>query len=131
MPRVRSNLPTQEYKDLEEFSDTYEEIPYFTENSTLIDLPALDISASEEDSGIKPVLDTKNPLFIRTDHYSNVLSTIDTINDYIAVSSDAIYSLENLKKNSEVGHKSYKSAMEDIQRKLIYIDKLLFEKGVQ
>jgi hypothetical protein len=42
-----------------------------------------------------------------------------------------IYSLENLKKNAEVEHKNFKEGLEDIQRKLIYIDKVLFEKEVE
>ncbi len=129
MPRSYAKLASQESYNLGVFADTYEEVPYFSENSQMIDLPLMEISDAEEKEPMFPIANTRSPLFIRTDNYSNVLSTIDTINDYIMISSDAIYSLENLKKNTEVEHKNYKSLMEDIQRKLIYIDKVLFEKG--
>lgn len=67
------------------------------------------------------------PLFVRTDKYSVVLSNLDTLKEYIEQSSDIIYSLENLKRNADIEHKSYKNTLEDIQRKLIYVDKIIFE----
>jgi hypothetical protein len=130
MPRQNAFVSNVEYERLGTFSDTYEEVPFFSEPQVLVDLPSIEITDSENEQVIRPVVNTKKPLFIRTDCYSNVLSTIDTINDYISLSADTIYTLENLKKNTEVEHNNYKSAMEDIQRKLIYIDKILFEKGV-
>jgi hypothetical protein len=130
IPKSQTRLLKQE-EELGEFSDTYEEVPFFNDDDAETVLPVLNLSDTEEDMNFKPAIDTKKPLFIRTDHYSNILSVVDSVNDYVAVSSDTIYSLENIKKNTEVEHNKYKSVMEDLQRKLIYIDKVLFEKGVQ
>ena len=127
MPDIARGFSKDELKG---FSDVYEEIPFFSEEPPQDMLPFLNISDSENIEKFKTTTE-KGPIFIRTDYYSNVLDTIDTINDYIALSSDTIYSIENLKKNFEVEHKNYKEVMEDIQRKLIYIDKVLFERGVQ
>jgi hypothetical protein len=127
MPKTKSFDNEQ---DLGSFSDMYEEVPFFNQEPELEEFSSLKISAPEEEQNIMPEMITKGPLFIRTDHYSDVLTVVDSINDYIELSSDTIYSIDNLKKNAAVEHGKYKSLMEDIQRKLIYIDKILFEKGV-
>lgn len=71
--------------------------------------------------------DLKKPLFIRTDQYSKILLNLDTLKEYVRQSSEIIYSLENLKRNADIEHNSYKNSLEDIQRKLIYVDKVIFE----
>ncbi len=126
--------------DLRKFEeiDVYEkQIPFFSEKDiqaveiTFDELPALDLPETEELETLKNFRYTelKKPLFIRTDYYTQVLSTIDAIKSYVGESSEVIYTLENLKKNAEIEHKNYRSTLEDMQRKLIYIDKVLFERG--
>jgi hypothetical protein len=127
MPKIKNDEKEQ---DLGAFSDMYEEVPFFNQEQELEELSSLKISDSEEEQFSPQETNSRGPLFIRTDNYSNVLTVVDSINDYIELSSDTIYSIENLKKNAAVEHGRYKSLMEDIQRKLIYIDKVLFEKGV-
>lgn len=128
-----SRQDTMINQDLAKFSESnlYEEIPFFKDTMPdLSDLPLLDVTDSED---FRTLHDARHstlskPLFVRTDQYSEVLSTIDTIKIYVAESGEMIYSLENLKKNVEIEHKNYKESLEDIQRKLIYIDKVLFER---
>ncbi|MEM4397000.1 MAG: hypothetical protein QW757_00060 [Candidatus Woesearchaeota archaeon] len=72
----------------------------------------------------------KKPLFIRTDHYSSILATIDSVKEYTINSPTIIYNLENLKKNQDIEHKKFKNCIEDIQRKIIYVDNLLFKQEV-
>lgn len=69
----------------------------------------------------------KRPLFIRTDHYRQMLNAFIDIKDNLKQSEEIIYRLENLKKNSDVEFSHYKTGIEDIQRKFIYIDKSIFE----
>ncbi len=138
MPPVR-----QQTKNFSSFSSSIpsfdiekEEIPSFsTQEETNIkeeaeSLPILEIFDSEEEM---PNMDfrhseLKKPLFIRTDYFSQVLSTLDSIKEYVTESPEIISGLENLKKNSDIENRNYKNSLEDIQRKLIYIDKVLFEK---
>jgi hypothetical protein len=126
--------------DLRKFEEieVYEkQIPFFSEKeiqtveTDFDELPALDLPETEELETLKNFRysELKKPLFIRTDYYTQVLSTIDAIKSYVGESAEVIYSLENLKKNAEIEHKNYKSTLEDMQRKLIYIDKVLFERG--
>ena len=46
--------------------------------------------------------------------------------NYIKESPNIIYMLKNLKKNTDLEHKNYAKTLEDIQRKLIYVDNVLF-----
>ncbi len=113
-----------------------EEIPYFTnvkveeakdEFEELFNLPVIDVEEDTESYGRFKYRELKKPLFIRTDHYSQILTNIDTMKTYVEESSDKISMLNNLKRNADIEHKKYKQVLEDVQRKLIYIDRVLFD----
>jgi len=120
-------------------SEDSEDIPGF---NTFKIIPSFEISTDSPESDFLPPLevkedtidldwrhkDIKGPLFVRTDKYTEVIGTLDAIEVYVKESSDIIYSLENLKKNMDVENKEYKKTLEDMQRKIIYIDKLLFDR---
>ncbi|NTV24404.1 MAG: hypothetical protein HGA85_08640 [Nanoarchaeota archaeon] len=103
------------------------EIPEFI---TQAPMPELEIFDADKDSGpgFSRYAGLKKPLFIRTDMYSEVLTAVDVIRDYVEESGELIYGLENIKKNTDIEHQEYKKTMEEIQRKIIYVDKVLFEK---
>ena len=112
------------------------DIPYFSnieieeptdENEDLLNLPVIDIEDDTESYGRFKYRNLKKPLFIRTDHYSQILTNVDTMKNYVEESSDKISMLNNLKRNADIEHKKYKQVLEDIQRKLIYIDRVLFD----
>ncbi|MFH0875580.1 MAG: hypothetical protein V1859_06585 [archaeon] len=67
------------------------------------------------------------PLFVRTDDYKQILNNFIDIKDVLSESEETIYRMENLKKNSDVEYVEFKKAIEEIQRKLIYVDKTIFE----
>jgi hypothetical protein len=69
----------------------------------------------------------KKPIFVRTDQYQVILNHFIDIKDQLKESEDIIYRLMNLDKNEDVEYNSYKQVVEDIQRKLIYVDKTLFD----
>lgn len=130
------NFQTKTYMTHEVKNDNeiIEDIPYFSDvgdqalvqeaNPMLDDLPMLDAEGPEIYRNLRPEI-TK-PLFIRTDFYSQVLTNLDNIKSYVNESSEIIYNLENLKRNSDSEHRYFKKVLEDIQRKLIYIDRVLF-----
>ena len=117
-------------------SPATDEIPYFSnvniekpkdEFEELFNLPVIDMEEDTESYGRFKYRDLKKPLFIRTDHYSQILTNIDTMKNYVEESSDKISMLNNLKRNADIEHKKYKQVLEDVQRKLIYIDRVLFD----
>ncbi|MBN1503152.1 hypothetical protein JW930_06405 [Candidatus Woesearchaeota archaeon] len=69
----------------------------------------------------------KKPLYVRTDDYRRILENFLYIKDTLKESEERIYRLENLKKNADLEYKYYKNSVEDIQRKLIYIDRTIFQ----
>jgi hypothetical protein len=69
----------------------------------------------------------QKPLFVRTDYYRQMLNNFIDIKDTLTESEEIIYRLENLKKNADVEYSEFKRGIEEIQRKLIYVDKTLFE----
>jgi len=128
VPTELPSIPLPFFTNKLSNAPVHEEIPFFQIEMIepeLEQLPVLDISDSEET--LKNFKERK-PLYIRTDYYSQVLSTMDTLKNYVDQSTEMLYSLENLKKNVEIEHKNYRGLLEDIQRKIIYVDKVLFEK---
>jgi hypothetical protein len=109
----------------------YENVPLTFVEEDLVNLPEIPVFQT-----ITPELDETNfsvsginkrgPLFIRTDNYGQILTNIDTMQNYIKESPNIIYMLKNLKKNTDLEHKNYAKTLEDIQRKLIYVDNVLF-----
>ena len=109
----------------------YEDVPITFVEEDLVELPEIPVFQT-----LTPELDETNftvsgvskqgPLFIRTDNYGQILTNIDTMQNYIKESPNIIYMLKNLKKNTDLEHKNYAKTLEDIQRKLIYVDNVLF-----
>jgi hypothetical protein len=117
-----------------------EEIPYFEDVETeqelveppvLEDIPVLDIEEKTKRYHDYRHKHLSKPLFVRTDNYSMILNTVDTMKNYVDESAEIVYSLENLKKNADIEHVKYKNTLEDIQRKIIYVDKVLFGSKVE
>ena len=132
----QTNAEKSSYTFTQQEHTTTEEIPYFSnvkveepqdEFEELFNLPVIDMEEDTESYGRFKYRDLKKPLFIRTDHYSQILTNIDTMKNYVEESSDKISMLNNLKRNADIEHKKYKQVLEDVQRKLIYIDRVLFD----
>lgn len=104
-------------------------LPSFSEQEDTMILNEIPFFEEEIDKSM--VLENKTfhkgPLFIRTDEYSQILTNIDIMRNYVLESPEIIYMLKNLKKNSDIEHKNYLKLLEDIQRKIIYVDSILFE----
>ena len=139
VPETLPEMPSLSTETKEQSSYTFtqekEEIPYFTnvnakekdDSEELFNLPIIDIEEDTESYGRFKYGELKKPLFIRTDHYSQILTNIDTMKNYVEETSDKISMLNTLKRNADIEHKKYKDVLEDVQRKLIYIDRVLFD----
>ncbi|MBT3721013.1 hypothetical protein HN789_03830 [archaeon] len=123
LPSFKTNIPNSLPSLTISTNKNYEkEIPFFPEEESYNEPPALPIL-----NNFPANFQKKGPLFVRTDDYSKMISCVDTMQEYIKESPEIIMMLKNLEKNSEIEFKSYLKNLEDIQRKLIYIDNLLFE----
>ncbi len=118
---IKRELPKYNVKEIPSF-DIEQEI----EMPILEDLPLLDVEEREEIYKNYRHKHINKPLFIRTDEYKEVLETVNNFKNYLSNSLEMLSSLETLKRNTDMEHKTYKESLEDIQRKLIYVDKTLF-----
>jgi hypothetical protein len=120
-----------------------ESLPFSTKKTLPVTLPGFNVKKKEpeaeipffdiDSSSINSKTDSfedfqkKGPLFIRTDDYSKMLDCISSMKEYVKESPDIVLVLKNIKKNNDLEHRKYIKLLEDIQRKLVYIDNLLFE----
>jgi hypothetical protein len=69
----------------------------------------------------------KKPLYVRTDDYRKMLENFIDIKQQLTESDETLFRIENIKKNKDNEFNDYKRSIEDIQRKLIFIDKTIFK----
>lgn len=119
-PTVPKTLPKLNVPEIQEVQ--IDDIPFFQETEPL-NLPQIPVFQMKDNLYEKP----KGPVFVRTDEYSQILTNISTIKNYVRESPETIYMLNNLKKNADLEFKKFANILEDIQRKLIFIDNVLFQ----
>ncbi|MEK6916313.1 MAG: hypothetical protein AABW92_01085 [Nanoarchaeota archaeon] len=100
-------------------------IPFFSD-ARMEELPELPVSKKKL-AELPEIKIKKQNIFIRTDDYSQILSNIDSMVLLGKQGPEIVYMLKNLNQNSNIVHEKYLNTLEDIQKKLIYIDNLLFE----
>ncbi len=71
----------------------------------------------------------RKPLFIKTDQYKDAKKSALAMKNKFAEVEDITYRMDNLKEDQDSQYSLFKKKVEDIQRKLIFIDKTMFEKG--
>jgi len=68
------------------------------------------------------------PIYVTIDKFRNVLSNISSIRGSLKGSGDMLTKMEDIDINSDKEFEKWKSAISEIQMKLIYIDKTLFKR---
>ena len=119
------------YNQFNDFQNRYQQgFQYGVNNFNNIDQNIWKNNSLEDTEGRTVDLKSRpeGPLYIRTDSYRKILSNLSSMNNSINNGNDIVYSLRNLKKNIDIDHEEYKEVLEDIQKKLIYIDKILFRR---
>jgi len=67
------------------------------------------------------------PLFVESNDYKSILTGINTVKRRIKEAEVIFDNLQILKKDQEKLFKTWQNELEDIQRKLVYVDKTIFE----
>ncbi|MFH1053315.1 MAG: hypothetical protein V1740_02750 [Candidatus Woesearchaeota archaeon] len=128
------------------------EIPQF-EEKRLPQLPKLDIHAKERRFGLgklqkpeglkhfehpapleqmpEPIMEKRKfedmgPLFVKTDDYKEIMKNIRDVRTKINESDQILLNLNEIKNQKEKEFDKIHNQLEDIQRKLVYIDKAVF-----
>jgi hypothetical protein len=69
----------------------------------------------------------RGPLFIRTDRFKTVLEDIELIRTKFKEEDDIFFRINDIKGAQDQKFEDFKKSLEDIQRKLLFIDRSLFE----
>lgn len=75
---------------------------------------------------IKKDIDSGKPIFIKIDKYKSVLQELSNIRSFIRNANSSINSLHSLKESEDSELEEWRAKIEDIERKLIYVDDSLF-----
>ena len=66
-------------------------------------------------------------LYIRVDKFKATLGSINVLRNDLKKADEALMKLENIKVSEEKSISRMKSSLDDLQKKLVFIDKTLFE----
>lgn len=75
----------------------------------------------------KPADKTKGPAYVRMEDYRIMLEGTGRIKDNLGEAADLVIRLNELKNEEDREFEKWRTQLEDIQRKLTYIDKVIFE----
>lgn len=82
--------------------------------------PQLKLKADEE-------IDFSKPLFVPADKYRYVLDTLPSLKTHISTIDLGIIKTVEMESNKEAKFNKWQNSLEDIQRKIVFIDKTLFK----
>ncbi len=137
--------------DLPDFDEDFEpsSVPNFGEQAPMAEKDIISqVNMGKEEAPIRPIEHTheeihmqansnpipirdanpKGPIFITSENFQKVLGRIKESRSNLKNQETKLLSLEELKINEDKKHALWKNKVEDIQRKLIYIDRALFEE---
>ncbi|MFT4343239.1 MAG: hypothetical protein ACMXYE_00665 [Candidatus Woesearchaeota archaeon] len=71
----------------------------------------------------------KGPLFVDIESFQTMIDDIDTIKKHIKMSEQTLKHLDEIKTSKDKELESWRSQLEDINRKINYVDKVLFNEA--
>lgn len=69
----------------------------------------------------------QGPMFIRTDQFRSALENIEMIRAKFSEEDDLFFRVNDVKSSQDQKYEALRQSLEDVQRKLLFIDKSLFE----
>jgi len=119
LPPLPDLPPLPEFEEPEEIKIEPKVKPGRTKPLALETLPALD-KRKYEYPGLKP-------LFVKGSDYRSIINGVNTIKKRILEAEKIFDDLQNLKKRKEKQRNEWVSLLEDVQRKLVYVEKSIFK----
>lgn len=86
-------------------------------------------SAVREERAVLKNKGVEGPVYIRIDKFKNILAGTRTIRNNLKKANQSIEKLNEIDANSEKVLEKWHNSMTDLQKKLIFIDKMLFKKN--
>jgi hypothetical protein len=69
---------------------------------------------------------SKGPLFVSVQDYQAILDGVNSIRSKLSATEDSFRKLHEVKASQDKGLEDWRASLEDIQRKLTYVDEVLF-----
>lgn len=86
---------------------------------------------SREETGVIPTREPVSPLFVSTNDYQTILAGIQHIRKTLGDSENIIAHLAEIKNNQEKVFNEWKTNLEDIERKIGYVDQIIVKSQEQ
>lgn len=118
------------------FYETPEEIRHLVEEksrevmSNKYGLHKISESKYSDEPVEKPeIIPSTGPIFVDVESFKTMLGDIETIRNNIKTSNDILQHLNEIKNSKDSELERWKSSLEDIQKKLNYVDKIVFKEA--
>ena len=91
--------------------------------------PRMEGEFSHQDESLQREMPSGKSIYVRVDKFKATLGNINILRNDLKKSEEALIKFENIKNAKDRSFDRVKSSLEDIQKKLIFIDKTLFKVG--
>ena len=71
--------------------------------------------------------ESRGPMFIRTDRFRQIIETIEHVKSKFSEEDNLFSRISDVKNSQDQRYEDFRLGLEDIQRKLLFIDRALFE----
>ncbi len=125
MPEIEEPEPTKKIPEFPKIKPIKEEIPI----KPILPIPEL---KKPKVKAIKPVEKEeaeipKKEIFLKVDHYKNVLESLNVVKKKINESEKIVERLNEIKNTKDKEFEKWRTLLEDMERKFVYVDKTFFE----
>ena len=72
-------------------------------------------------------IESKEPLYVMVDNYREIMEGTNQVRSHLKEANDVIVRLGELKNEEDKEFEKWRLELEDMQRKLMYVDKVIFE----
>ena len=84
-------------------------------------------ATGEQTQGFDQIVKTGKTVYVRVEKFKLMLGTVNMVRNDLKNSDEALLKLENIKNSTDRSFEKVRSSLTDLQKKLIFIDKTLFE----
>ena len=81
----------------------------------------------EKESDFEQIIKSGTSMYVRVDKFKAAIGSINVIRSDLKKSEDALMKLENIKVAKDRNFEKVRSSLDDLQKKIIFIDKTLFK----
>ncbi len=142
LPRLESEQAVRDFvaPGRKPFAPAFDDIELFDDKPTTLDrlesnfrptrpLYKGEIKSIDRPSAFDLHDKVRRPLFIRTDQFKDVKENMLGVKESLEEVDEINYRLNNIKDDQDSQLNLFHDKIEEIQRKLIFVDKTIFEKG--